>query len=183
MKTYYYKNEQESTFHHKNKKGKDTENITINVNCGKDKRDRRTPAFRALKETNQPLEAGQSSKITFEDEQYDIGNIYNAGNSTLVPRESGIYYVAGSFTFTPNMNVPYRTRADIVVNGISVQVDNDYWDELSFLNVVNVSAVLELQAGDLVEIFGQSSTDGTILSDVEEPGLAFSSNFEAFKVS
>ncbi|MGM0837320.1 MAG: C1q-like domain-containing protein [Bacillota bacterium] len=181
MKTFHYNNDPESTFHHKHKDN--CKDITINVDCGKDKRDRRTPAFRALKQTNQPLAAGQSTKITFEEEQFDIGNIYNAGNSTFVPRESGIYYVAASFTFSPNQNVPYRTRADIVVNGITVQVDNDYWDQLFILNVVNVSAVLQLEAGDLVEIFGQSSTAGTIFSDVEDPGLAFSTNFEAFKVS
>ncbi|MFE7062882.1 hypothetical protein ACFVAD_12090 [Sutcliffiella sp. NPDC057660] len=181
METFHYKSDQGSSFHHKHKD--DCKDITINVDCEKDRRGRRTPAFRALKLSNQPLTAGQSSKITYEDEQFDIGNIYNAGNSTFVPRESGIYYVAASLTFSPNLNVPYRTRADIVVNGITVQVDNDYWDQLNFLNVVHVSAVLQLEAGDLVEIFGQSSTAGTIVSDIEEPNVAFSSNFEAFKVS
>ncbi|WP_404448218.1 complement C1q domain-containing protein [Sutcliffiella horikoshii] len=183
MKYYHYKNEETpstASFHHHKKDSKD---ITINVKCGDGGRERMTPAFRALKTGVQPLVAGQSSKITFEEEQFDIGNIYNSTNSTFVPRESGVYYVAASFTFAPDENIPYRTRADIVVNGITVQVDNDYWDQLANLNVVNVSAVLQLQAGDLVEIFGQSTVDGFIEPDVEIPNFGFSSNFEAFKVS
>lgn len=183
MKTYHYKNDSGTAFHPNHKK--DSKDINIHVDCGGNDngRSRRNPAFRALKEEIQPLVAGESSKITFEQEQFDIGNIYNPNSSTFVPRESGVYYVAASFTFAPAQNVPYRTRADIVVNGVTVQVDNDYWDQLSNLNVVNVSAVLQLQAGDLVEIFGQSTVSGIIEPDVEIPNFGFSSNFEAFKVS
>ncbi|MCM3618528.1 hypothetical protein M3936_13140 [Sutcliffiella horikoshii] len=181
MKTYHYKNDPASTFYPNHKK--DSKDINIHVDCGGSGRNRRNPAFRALKTTIQPLAAEEFAKITFEQEQFDIGNIYNAGSSTFVPRESGIYYVAASFTFGPDENVPYRTRADIVVNGVTVQVDNDYWNQLGNLNVINVSGVLQLQAGDLVEIFGTSSTAGVIFSEVESPGLGYSTNFEAFKVS
>ncbi|MGD6873764.1 C1q-like domain-containing protein [Sutcliffiella horikoshii] len=181
MKTYHYKNDSGTTFYPNQKKN--SKDITINVKCGDSSRDRVTPAFRALKTSVQPLAADVSRKITFEEEQFDIGNIYNSTTSTFVPRESGVYYVAASFTFAPNENVPYRTRADIVVNGITVQVDNDYWDQLGNLNVVSVSAVLQLQAGDLVEIFGQSTVNGFIEPDIEVPNFSYSSNFDAFKVS
>ncbi|WP_339149055.1 MULTISPECIES: hypothetical protein [unclassified Sutcliffiella] len=183
MKTYHYKNDPGTPFYQNHKKG--SKDITIKVDCGGSDhgRSRRNPAFRALKEDIQPLVAGESTKITFEQEQFDIGNIYNPNSSTFVPRESGVYYVAASFTFAPEANVPYRTRADIVVNGVTVQVDNDFWNQLPNLNVVNVSAVLQLQAGDLVEIFGQSTVNGVIEPDVEIPDFAYSSNFEAFKVS
>ncbi|TYS67647.1 hypothetical protein FZC76_13815 [Sutcliffiella horikoshii] len=181
MKTYHYKNDSGTTFYPNQKKN--SKDITINVKCGDSGRDRMNPAFRALKTDVQPLEANVSRKITFEKEQFDIGNIYNSTNSTFVPRESGVYYVAASFTFEPNENVPYRTRIDIVVNGVTVQVDNDYWNQLDNLNVVSVSGVLQLQAGDLVEIFGQSTTNGFIEPDVEIPNFAYSSNFDAFKVS
>ncbi|MEA3318699.1 MAG: hypothetical protein U9Q88_01645 [Bacillota bacterium] len=182
MKTYHYKNDLGTTYY-PDQKSNDINNYVDCCGHGDGERDRRNPAFRALKENIQPLTAGVSSKITFEQEQFDIGNIYKPNSSTFVPRESGVYYVAASFTFAPSENVPYRTRADIVVNGITVQVDNDYWDQLANLNVVNVSAVLQLQACDHVEIFGQSNVDGFIEPDIEFPNFAYSSNFEAFKVS
>lgn len=183
MRTYYYTKDTGTTVYPNHKKN--SKDINIHVDCGGDNggRNRRNPAFRALKEDIQTLTANESTKITFEQEQFDIGNIYNPNASTFVPRESGVYYVAASFTFAPNENVPYRTRADIVVNDVTVQVDNDYWDQLNNLNVVTVSAVLQLQAGDFVEIFGQSTTDGDIEPDIEIPNFAYSSNFEAFKVS
>lgn len=181
MKTYHYKNDPGTTFYPCHKK--DSKDINIHVDCGGGNRNRRNPAFRAVKTLTQPLAADEVAKITFEQEEFDIGNIYNAGSSTFVPRESGVYYVAASFTFGPDENVPYRTRADIVVNGVTVQVDNDYWNELGNLNVINVSAVLQLQAGDLVEIFGTSSTAGLIFNNLEDSSLGYSTNFEAFKVS
>ncbi|CAG9620347.1 C1q-like domain-containing protein [Sutcliffiella rhizosphaerae] len=159
---------------------KNDKDITINVDCGRNGDKERVVAFRAVKSTDQPVEANESVKITFEEEQFDLGNTYNNITSTFVPRESGVYYVSSSFTFAPDVNARYRTRADIVVNGTTVAADNDFWNLLNVFNVVNVSAVLYLQAGDLVEIFGQSSLSGTILSEVENIA---STSFEAFKVS
>ncbi|CAG9620348.1 C1q-like domain-containing protein [Sutcliffiella rhizosphaerae] len=177
MKYYYYKNDVAAA--RCRKPHKDCKDITINVDCGKKRDKDETVAFRAVKETNQTVQANVPVKITFEEEQFDFGNIYNNTTSTFVPRESGVYYVASSFTFSPNNNVGYRTRVDIVVNGTTVAADNDFWNLPNVLNIVHVSAVLNLQAGDLVEIFGQSTTSGTIVSDFE----AISTSFEAFKVS
>lgn len=176
---YYYKNDSQTTL--SDKYQYNSKELNIKVNCQETSEKRRTPAFLAAKITNQPLTANEASKITYENENFDIGDIYNATTSTFVPRESGIYYVAASFTFASEENVPYRTRADIVVNGITVQADNDYWDNLDILNALTVSAVLQLQAGDLVEIFGQSTVTGIIEEGVQVSTFS-SSNFEAFKV-
>lgn len=59
-----------------------------------------TAAFRAVNNANQPIDmANQFYKVLFQEEQFDIGDIYNANNSTFVPRQSGVYYVAGTVTF------------------------------------------------------------------------------------
>lgn len=67
---------------------------------------------------------------------------------------------------------------EIRVNGNpAVAIDNDFFGRgLNFANVVNVSTILQLEAGDRVEIFAQSSTSGIIRAN--DNGVV-STHFEA----
>ena len=156
--------------------------ITINCNGGGDRDE--TAAFRATKTNTFSIEANTPYKIFFQNEQFDIGNIYNVNTSTLVPREEGVYYVSGLISFFPDdTEIDYRVRVEIRVNGETVAADNDFFGPLAGgllrLNVIQTSTILNLQAGDLVEIFVTSSTSGQVEADVPINGL--STRFEAAK--
>lgn len=157
--------------------------INIKVKCdnGNGDGDRETDAFRAVSTDTQPIaELDTFYKVLFQEEQFDIGDIYNSTNSTFVPRRSGVYYVAGTVTFiADDGTVPYRVRVEIRVNGESVAADNDFWAEIDnrfrYVNAINVNTILQLEAGDLVEVFLTSTTPGIINENTPE----FSTRFEA----
>lgn len=178
MKYYHYCNEDAYPKHPHNRCDK---GITVNVNCGRNEDQDETAAFRAVNNQEQRIdEVGVFDKVLFQTEQFDIGNIYNANNSTFVPRKDGVYYVAGTVSFLPdNTTEDYRVRVEIRVNGVSVAADNDYWGEIDqpflFVNAINVSTILQLEAGDLVEVFITSTTPGVIQTNVPD----FSTRFEA----
>ncbi len=159
--------------------------INIKVKCNDDNGDgnRETDSFRAVNDSPQQIEeANTFYKVLFQDEQFDNGDIYNANNSTFVPRRSGVYYVAGTVTFNANDGtIPYRVRVELRVNGVSVAADNDFWDEIDnqfiYVNAINVSTILQLEAGDLVEVFLTSTAPGVIAENVPD----FSTRFEAAK--
>ncbi|KMJ59071.1 hypothetical protein AB685_08375 [Bacillus sp. LL01] len=159
--------------------------INIKVKCNDDNGNGNgeTAAFRAVNNEPQLIEdVNTFYKVLFQEEQFDIGDIYNANNSTFVPRESGVYYVAGTVTFTANDGtIPYRVRVEIRVNGVSVAADNDFWaeidDQFLYVNAINVATILQLEAGDLVEVFLTSTAPGTIAENVPD----FSTRFEAAK--
>lgn len=75
--------------------------------------------------------------------------------------------------------VPYRVRVEIRVNGESVAADNDFWaeidDQFRYVNAINVNTILQLEAGDLVEVFLTSTIPGVI--ERNTPDL--STRFEA----
>lgn len=165
--------------------------IKINVNCdgkGKGKGNGghdETAAFRAVSNRDQRVAVVDDfNKVLFQNEQFDIGNIYNAATSTFVPLEEGVYSVAGTVTFLPDSTTTeYRVRVEIHVNGVSVAADNDFWGEIDqagvrFVNAINVSTILQLEPGDIVEVFVTSTTPGFILADAP----SFSTRFEAAKL-
>ncbi|WP_198317053.1 hypothetical protein [Sutcliffiella horikoshii] len=176
MKHYHYAGENMDSEQHSHKHHDD--NKTIKINCGGERPERETAAFRAVSSEIQRIEEADTFyKVLFQEEEFDFGNIYNANNSTFVPRRSGVYYVAGTVTFVPDaQELAYRVRVEIRVNGVSVAADNDYWGEFSpFVNAVNVNTVLQLEGGDLVEVFVTSTTPGRLT----ENAPSFSTRFEA----
>ncbi|PER84363.1 hypothetical protein CN487_03040 [Bacillus cereus] len=57
----------------------------------------------------------------------------------------------------------------------AIAIDNDFFCPINFGNVVAVSSIIQLNAGDIVEVFAQSSVAG-VISNVEN-----STHFEAAK--
>ncbi len=52
---------------------------------------------------------------------------------------------------------------EIRVNGNpAIAIDNDFFGPINFTNSVAVSSIIQLNAGDLVEVFAQSSIAGVI---------------------
>jgi len=147
-------------------------NPTINVNVTTASSDVdvdqlvRASAFRAVKTVNQVLVPNTPVQVLYQDEQFDLANEYNPTTSTFSPTANGVYSVIGTVSFSPNFpNLPYRTRIEIRVNGNpAIAIDNDFFSATipSFSNVVEVSSILQLQAGDQVTIFAESNIGGTI---------------------
>lgn len=55
----------------------------------------------------------------------------------------------------------------------AIAIDNDFFGTINFGNVVSVSTIIQLNEGDQVEVYAQSSIDG-VLSTLED-----GSHFEA----
>lgn len=158
----------------------DDHSIEINVNCSECKKDEkkeniRLSAFRAVNTaTSIPVPANTNVKVLYSNEQYDLANEYNTAASTFIPAKKGIYSIIASVGFIPNNVVnPYRVLLAIRVNGVDVARDNDFFSTINFRNDVTVSTNIQLNAGDIVEIFVQSSVVGSIGTE------AASSRFEA----
>ncbi|EJP97255.1 C1q-like domain-containing protein [Bacillus cereus] len=126
----------------------------------------RASAFRAVNTVNQNLPDNTFVKVLFQNEQFDLANEYNPATSDFTPKTRGVYSVIGTIGFFPNdTNLNYRARVEVRVNGnAAIAIDNDFFGPINFGNVVSVSTILQLHAGDIVEIFAQSSIDGVISS-------------------
>ncbi|KFM98935.1 ABC transporter permease [Bacillus clarus] len=124
----------------------------------------RASAFRARNTMTQNVPVNTFVKVLFQNEQFDLANEYNPATSIFSPRTRGVYSVLGTIGFLPNnTNLNYRARVEIRVNGnFAIAIDNDFFGPINFGNVVNVSTILQLEAGDQVEIFAQSSIAGVI---------------------
>ncbi|MGG0726027.1 C1q-like domain-containing protein [Bacillus mycoides] len=135
----------------------------------------RASAFRAVNTVNQNLPANTFVKVLFQNEQFDLANEYNPATSDFTPKTRGVYSVIGTIGFFPNdTNLNYRARVEVRVNGnAAIAIDNDFFGPINFGNVVSVSTILQLHAGDIVEIFAQSSID-EVISSTED-----GSHFEA----
>ncbi|GAB6429950.1 hypothetical protein bcgnr5372_43080 [Bacillus luti] len=151
--------------------------VHVKVDCCDDKGEKlvRASAFRAIKTGIQNIPADTFVKVLFQNEQFDLANEYNPATSIFIPKTKGVYSVIGTIAFIPNnINVNYRARVEIRVNGNpAIAIDNDFFGPINFANVVAVSSIIQLNAGDLVEIFAQSSVAG-VISNVEN-----STHFEA----
>ena len=143
----------------------------VKVKCCDDKKEElvRASAFRAVNTVNQPVLANTPVKVLFQNEQFDLANEYNPVTSIFTPKTRGVYSVLGNITFSPNdFNVNYRARVEIRVNGNpAIAIDNDFFGTgVFFNNDVSVTTILQLEAGDLVEVFAESSIAGVIVQNV-----------------
>ncbi|OJD87360.1 ABC transporter permease [Bacillus cereus] len=129
----------------------------------------RASAFRARNTVNQNVPANTFVKVLFQNEQFDLANEYNPATSIFMPKTKGVYSIIGTIGFFPNdPTLNYRARVEIRVNGnAAIAIDNDFFGPISFGNVVSVSTIVQLNAGDEVEIYAQSSIDG-VLSPLED---------------
>jgi hypothetical protein len=125
-------------------------------------------AFRAVRDgTNAsiPVVADTNVLVLYPNEQYDLINEYSTLTSTFIPATRGIYSIIASVEFSADTLDPYRVRITIRVNTINVAIDNDFFSTIGNNNVASVSTNIQLNAGDQVQVFVQSSVNGSIVSD------------------
>jgi hypothetical protein len=134
-------------------------------------------AFRAGGPTTQPVALNTTVKVLFPNEQFDLAGEYNPATSTFVPLRNGLYAIMATIVFEPtNRNINYDTRVDIRVNGFVQAVDQEFRSGRP--NIVSVSTILRLRAGDRVEIFASSSIAGDITEQINVEDIT-ATHFEA----
>lgn len=126
-------------------------------------------AFRAVRDVTNasiPVPADTDVQVLYPNEQYDLINEHSTFTSTFIPETKGIYSIIASVQFSPVTFInPYRVQIAIRVNNTDVSRDNDFFSIIPFDNDVSVSTNIQLNAGDQVQVFVQSSVAGEIVSD------------------
>ncbi|PPA70341.1 ABC transporter permease [Jeotgalibacillus proteolyticus] len=133
------------------------------------KKKERPSAFRAVSSEDQQMPANEAVKVLYDLKEFDLNYEYRAARSVFVPKKDGIYLIIATISFNPaSYDQNYRARLDIRINQNPYEVaDNDFWGEgVPDENVVQVSAILKLEADDEVEIYAESSFPGTIKKNV-----------------
>lgn len=177
--------------HHKAGQNSEVEKITnignpiVNVNvsgcCSDSKPDKKEEknrkdksAFRALKNNPTPIPTALTNfRVSFNNEQFDLNNEYNSTTSIFVAEEAGVYLFTGTLLFDPdNTDVDYEFAVQLTINGAgAVDLDADYTgSDAAFDNIVDLSEILKLEAGDTVEVVAQSTAPGIVIA---EPRASF----------
>lgn len=143
--------------------------LIINSTCCHKKKKRVRPsAFRAVNSTTQESVTADTlvDPVIYPNEIFDLNNEYDPVTSTFTPKQDGVYSIIASVDFYPDITqVNHRVLINIQINGNSVVSDNDFFGEITFRNVTSVSAILQLTAGDEVNVTAASSTNG-FLTDI-----------------
>ncbi|PFT16314.1 hypothetical protein COK83_10960, partial [Bacillus thuringiensis] len=122
-------------------------------------------AFRAFKSTDQSVTANTLSIVTFETTQFDLNGEYD-GVSTFIPQQDGVYLIITTIIFSPTDNtLNYVTEVFITVNSTLIAGDDSFFGgNTGLLNAVTVSTIVQLNAGDMVQVQAGSTIDGSIAS-------------------
>ncbi|WP_166695212.1 exosporium leader peptide-containing protein [Bacillus cereus] len=122
-------------------------------------------AFRAFKSTDQSVTANTLSIVTFETTQFDLNGEYD-GVSTFIPQQDGVYLIITTIIFRPTDDtLNYVTEAFITVNSALIAGDDSFFGgNTGLLNAVTVSTIVQLNAGDMVQVQAGSTIDGVIAS-------------------
>ena len=140
-----------------------TFNLNINC-CNKEEKSVRPSVFRAVNNTGQQSVNADTlvAPVLFPDVIFDLNNEYEPVTSTFTPKQDGVYSIIASVNFASVDTINYRVLIYILINGNPVVVDNDFWGEIPFSDATSVSAILQLTAGDEVNVAAASSTNSEL---------------------
>lgn len=135
-------------------------------------------AFRAISNTTVRLNGAlERIKIFYPIVQYDLVNEYNAATSTFIPKDKGIYSLIASLSAARDASDTneYILFLELRVNGKVIATAQNYIGPAApFTNQVFVTADIQLQANDKVEVFAQSSRPVTTFPETDFSSAAFS---------
>jgi hypothetical protein len=116
-------------------------------------------AFRAVRNTPQPLTAGDQ-QIIYTDEQLDTNNEYDPATGKFTPQQDGIYFIIASVGFKPAGETgEYSVNLGILVNSNTAAQDFEFSPGSDA--AISVSTILPLQADDVVDVFIRSPEGAT----------------------
>ncbi|MED4155956.1 ABC transporter permease [Priestia aryabhattai] len=123
-------------------------------------------AFRATNIFNkQGVLPFTSVKVFFPNEQFDLGNNeYNSATSTFFPEVKGLYSFSASVVFdADDPFATYQLTLAFSVNKSIVSINNNFIGFTAENSIIEVNDILQLKAGDQVEVIIRSTTSGTII--------------------
>lgn len=132
----------------------------------------RPSAFKAVNETFEQNVTADNLvvPVRYPNEIFDLNDEYDPEESTFSPKQDGLYSVIASVNFGSVVNgeiIPtnYRVLIVIRVNGAPVVADNDFFGEIPIGSGISISAILQLNARDEVNIAIVSSTNGVLFAN------------------
>ncbi|WGT41434.1 ABC transporter permease [Lysinibacillus sp. 1 U-2021] len=107
-------------------------------------------------------------KVFFKNEIFDIENEYDSSTSTFTAKHSGVYHFIASLHFLPLSFVKdFQVRVQIFVNGSVNAADVEFQGtESSFTLGIEINSIVQLNAGDYVEVFASSTIRGILVQDL-----------------
>jgi hypothetical protein len=152
--------------------------INININSDRGNGDNqgnvRQSAFAATANREQALTNVAGKVNTFGLEAFDLNNEYDPATSTFIPRQSGIYSITAGVNLDPtDLNASYIGAIIIRINGGNTLADRE---NMIRSGTVDVSGLVQLQAGDRVEVFALMTTPGVVTTTTD-------TRFQASRVS
>lgn len=152
--------------------------VNVKVDCCSEKKENvRSSAFRALNDTPQNITPNTVVRLLFGDEEFDLANEYDPVNFVFIPKKRGVYFINATVTFG-TVTVNRSAAVFIRVNGIQrLMGDNEFNGPVGLANAVSVSGILQLNAGDRVDVV-VSSTVQTFVARNNPDNSTFT-HFEA----
>jgi hypothetical protein len=113
-----------------------------------------TPAFYAYLSTSQVPTSGVWTKVQFDNEVYDTASAYDPTTNyrfTVPSGEGGKYFISGQARLLGS----YLTWGQLAIykNGTIIAQNGGQFGTNDYRLAINVSRVLELSAGDYIEIY------------------------------
>lgn len=115
------------------------------------------PAFCAVLGTNQSYTGNNPAKVALSYTEVDIGSNFNTSTSRFTAPVSGIYLFTAAVMYQSSSGA----HCNIYKNGSAV---NDGWLDFGSANASSQSRVMQLSAGDYVELYAYNPST-TILSN------------------
>jgi len=145
-----------------------------------------TPAFLVSKGSDQSVSNGTTTKITFDNEVYDVGSCFASNKFTVPSGEDGKYFLyynirinAGNHSVIQYCFAQFRKNGSELTRVEGLDFRNNYG---GYSNLLTRSFTIPLVAGDYIEVFmDQAQTSGTPTVRGEGSGILMST-FGGYKI-
>jgi hypothetical protein len=145
-----------------------------------------TPAFLVSKGSDQSVSNGTTTKITFDNEVYDVGSCFASNKFTVPSGEDGKYFLyynirinAGNHSVVQYCYAGFRKNGSELTRVEGIDFRNNYG---GYSNLLTRSFAIPLVAGDYIEVFmDQAQTSGTPTVRGEGSGILMST-FGGYKI-
>ena len=145
-----------------------------------------TPAFLVSKASDQSVSNGTTTKITFDNEVYDVGSCFASDKFTVPSGEDGKYFLyynirinAGNHSVVQYCFAQFRKNGSELTRVEGLDFRNNYG---GYSNLLTRSFTIPLVAGDYIEVFmDQAQTSGTPTVLGEGSGILMST-FGGYKI-
>lgn len=136
-----------------------------------------TSVFRANRETSGPQRLPIEminpqglytyTQVLYPNELLDTNNEYDQVSSTFIPKQNGVYSLNASIGWTAQGETPFPFYQilEIRANGNPIAENREYGPNSFSSNIVSVSVIKDLKAGDRVTVWARSLILGDIVTN------------------